>query len=250
MNRTPFALLAVLAIALSASATTVSFAPPAGGFPTAGGPLPGNATTTTIGGIVIDGYTLSGGTGPSNLSAAPLFGRNEGTADQGIGICSVGETCTVPGGGDSNELSNETNQEVLRLTLPSGNSWVSVALSSLDNNGGGTPERGLLLTDGPNNTFTVICAFAGGGPAASGVLSPCSQAGGTSVAPVFAIPTAYAGSLHLYFVPFDWNGHNTNNDFLVAGATITSTVPEPGSLALMGSGLLALAGAVRRRIRL
>ena len=242
---------AILAlVAISASATTVSFVPPAGGFPSGGGFLSGNATTVTIGGIAINGYTLNGGANPSNLTGAPLFGRNE-TGDSGIGICSAGESCTVPGGGDSNELSNEKNQEVLRLTLPSGNSWVSVTLSSLDNNGGGAPERGLLLTDGPNNTFTVICAFAGAGPAASGALSPCTQTGGTGVEPVFSIPNAYAGSLHLYFAPFDWlNGTSTNNDFLVEAATITSTVPEPGSLALIGSGLLALAGVVRRRTRM
>jgi hypothetical protein len=239
--------VAILAfLAISASATTVSFVPPAGGFPSGGGFLAGNATTVTIGGIAINGYTLSGGSNPSNLVAAPLFGRHE-TGDSGIGICSAGESCTVPGGGDSNELSNEHNQEVLRLTLPSGSTWLSVTLSSLDNNGGGAPERGLILTDGPNNTFSVICAFAGAGPAASGSLTSCTQSGGTGVEPVFSIPTTYAGSLHLYFAPFDWlNGTNTNNDFLVQAASISSTVPEPGSLALIGSGLIAIAGAVRR----
>src|SRR5581483_7901196 len=54
--------VAILALfAISASATTVSFVPPAGGFPSGGGFLPGNATTVTIGGVAINGYTLSGG---------------------------------------------------------------------------------------------------------------------------------------------------------------------------------------------
>lgn len=246
-----FAVAILALLSISASATTVSFVPPAGGFPSGGGFLAGNATTVTIGGIVINGYTLSGGTSPSNLTAAPLFGRSE-SGDSGIGICSSGETCTVPGGGDLNELSNQKNQEVLRLTLPSGDTWISVQLSSLDNNDGqGSPERGLLLTDGPNNTFTVICAFAGSGPTSGNGISACTQSGGSGEEPIFTIPTAYASAQHLYFAPYDWlNGTNTNNDFLVRAATFTSSVPEPGSLALMGSGLLALAGLARRRIRL
>jgi PEP-CTERM motif len=37
-------------------------------------------------------------------------------------------------------------------------------------------------------------------------------------------------------------------DTLMAGYVTTNPIPEPGSLALMGSGMLALAGLLRRRV--
>src|SRR5581483_2022687 len=120
---------AVLFLAFKVSATTVSFNPSVVGFPSGGGFLPGNASSVNVGGIQVDGFTVTG-TIPTlsfTFTPAPLFGRNE-SDDTGLGVCSAGESCSVPGGGDLNELSNESKQELIRLTLPTGDSWTSVAL--------------------------------------------------------------------------------------------------------------------------
>jgi hypothetical protein len=241
MTRKVCWLLAVLLLFIgvgSAHADTIAFYPPVGNS---------GSSSATFGSIAVQGYYYNGSAWTT--TGANIFGRNE-TNDHGIGICNPAEvtSCgTGSGGGDWNELSNAHNAELIRLTRPTGSSWVSVQLSSLDGNGyssdpanAGYWERGQLLasaTGVPGGSWTLICNFGAYGT------GTCVNVGGTSVEPIFMIPTAYAGTPYLFFLPYDWRpGTSTNNDFLVMAAT----VPEPTTLGMLATGLFGLI-LVRRR---
>jgi uncharacterized repeat protein (TIGR01451 family) len=95
-------------------------------------------------------YTLNGVradaayiTSTGQIGSAVLWARNS-TDDHGLGVWSANEGDPVSGGGDVNELSNQTNKEVIRLTLEDGRQWSSLWVSSLDKNGSGGAEMGTL----------------------------------------------------------------------------------------------------------
>jgi PEP-CTERM motif len=202
-------------------------------------------TSITVNGVTAAGYYYNG----SARVAADLYGRNE-TDDHGIGACNPGElkagdcpsntTTYYSGGGDSNELDNSGYSELIQLTLPSGTSWVSVKLSSLDNNGGSPLEYGQLWGSNSSNpslfsSGTLIWQFNGGGP----------------IEPGSTIPNADSSFTYLYFQPYDRSDQTnktTNNDFLVYKAvTGPTTVPEPCTLLLMGTGAAGMLLKRRKR---
>ena len=230
----------------TAQADTISFVGPVGNYNT--------STVTFVGLITAQGFYFTGGVWTT--TDANLFGRNQ-TNDHGLGLCNVQENAsgacgTGSGGGDINELDNAGWAELIRLTLPAGYQWVSVQLSSLDNNGSTDPnawERGSLWADtdglpGASGAIgnNLICNFASSGS------FTCVMAGGTGAEPIYSIPGQFANSPYLFFEPRDWRpgGTNTNNDFLVMAVTITQ-VPEPATLALVGTGLSGLGLLSRKR---
>jgi hypothetical protein len=224
-------LAAVFLAPISAAATTIDFST-IGGPGDTGSPIfvdPG--TGLTVSGLWKDDATWN----PANL-----YVRND-TDDHGLGICSPADEPPCPGpttGGDFNELDNDGAPELIRLTLPAGYEWVSVQLSSLDDNSGSSPEFGQLWA-GPDENFDslateVIWQFMGGG----------------DIELLIEIPASAANAPYLFFQPFDWSpgGLNTNNDFLVYQATINqSQVPEPVTLGVLWIGLVALRLLRRRR---
>jgi len=227
------AFAAVLSVPISAVATTIDFStlgPTPLGGDTGSSTYVDPGTGLTVSGLWKDDATWD----PANL-----YVRNQ-TNDHGFGICSPADDPPCPGpagGGDFNELDNDDASELIRLTLPAGYEWVSVQLSSLDDNSGASPEFGQLWAS-PDANFDslateVIWQFMGGG----------------DIELLIEIPASAANAPYLFFQPFDWSpgGLNTNNDFLVYQATIEQTrVLEPGSIGLLGIGLLAL-GRLRRR---
>lgn len=235
-----FSVLLLFTLAANANTLTVNLYlnSPSSGY------LPGNATSYTFGGspgIVATGWSYTGGT----WSQASLWNRDQAAPEKGIGVCDTSES-NCAGDGNQNELSNEKLPELIGLTLPSGYKWVSFTLGSLDTNSGTATERGVLMTSNgsnPNtNTRTTLCEFASGGTVGSG--DPCSL--GSSAAPDLTI-TSGQNSPFMFFKAFDWlHGTNTNNDYLVGSATIT-TAPEPGSFSLLAAGLAGVLCSFRRR---
>jgi len=197
-----------------------------------------SSTLTTPEGVVVDGLYFDE-LGSGDWEPGSLFRRDE-TNDHGLGVCNPEETCSAPGGGDINELDNAGREELIRLTLPEGFRWVSVRLSSLDDNGSDIDdlvERGQLFADEDgdpaNGLGTLFRMFEGGD--------------GNPIEPTFVVPTAQQFVKYVFFQPYDWenNGSNTNNDFLVWKSTIVRRLPEPGTLGLLAAGLLGLALARR-----
>lgn len=207
--------------------------------------------------IKANAYYYNTSVTPNAWQAANLFGRNESN-DHGIGVCdpAEGTSCgTGSGLGDINELDNSGKKELIRLTLPAGYQWVSVQLSSLDQNGYTNSaywERGLLTTDSSGSAagpLATICSFGPNSTGTCPVVGGSAWTASSSFEPIIGVSGGHAGDQYLFFKPYDWTGGGkTNNDFLIAAATIRR-VPEPGSMAFMVSGLGMIISTVIRRRR-
>ncbi len=140
-----------------------------------------------------------------------------GSDDRGVGVCRGSApgaaTCAGPGDGEI------VGTEALRVDLPAGLSNVSLQFSSL------------LV----NEVAHVWAGSVGGTSLGTVTQGP----GDTSDFASFAVPNGFDGQS--LFVTAD------TNDFLVYGMAGTAPVPEPGTLMLLGSGLLGLGGFVWRR---
>ena len=214
-------------------------------FAGAGGDL--NTNTLVDGGVTAESFYWDGD--GSAWLPADLFQRNTAN-DNGLGVCSPPETACQDGtgndgGGNVNELSNQTVYEVIRLDKGGVNNtkWAELWVSSLDSSEVGTLFWGnssgidSLLA---GNMFSYDTSnFTG----VEGDILSLAVAAGFNNTAQYVLFTP--GTTALATGP--------DNDYLVwKGITDDSippsgVVPVPAAVWLFGSGLLGLVGIARRR---
>lgn len=205
---------AVLLISSSLWADTIDFSTPTGILGTSATYTSGSNSITAYGFECDNGGIVACLTGTSLASgvtanATDLYGKNAGAGEQGLGI-SVDPLL-------DNEISADTF-----ITLNMSNVGGTSGMFTFDSVQTG---ESLMVCYGNNDSGwnNGLCtSFAGDGT---------NNPGG------------------IFTTNLNWNGYSdisvigVNRDVLISGVT----VPEPGSLALFGSGLLGLIGFARRK---
>jgi hypothetical protein len=199
-----------------------------------GNPLP---VETTVNGVVAHGFFLDNG----QYRDADLW-NNNGIDEHGLGVCSEG-TAACTGMGDVNEVSNQLNLEVLRLTLPAGQKWSSLWVSSLDAGGSDNNEIGTLYWSNqaqPDlSTLSTQRVFSH------------NDLAGANEGNLFALPgfaATFDPTAKYLFFRAGVNPAGTDNDYLVWGGNL-SAVPEPSALLSLLAGLVAVAAIGVRKTK-
>jgi hypothetical protein len=193
---------------------------------------------------------VTNGTFSSGLSGWTTAGS--GTTP-GIGITVINFSNTVPAtqfgdiipnapGGTTHGVyfvdDNTTNEVLSQNVTLAANTTYSLTFDLWATNSGAGNAGNFLLKDAV-------------GTIASSSFGNAAQAGSSTV-PVGAwtLETLQftTGAATSYALDFDWNAGGTpSKDVVLTNVAINSAVPEPSSIVLLGSGLLAAAGVIRRR---
>lgn len=221
------------------------------------GTIAGNDKTVTKAGFGTVGFNAINGQpvpqGGTYLTVFQWFADQTTTPndEKGVGVCRTddvgavsGHTCAPGAGGEVGESnsSNDAQWLILDLTgLTTGSILNSVTLASLTNN----EAYRFLVCDTQAHAETQ----AGGDPG-------CGVYAGNSSANVLtvAVLAADQGKRWIRFqagagADGSCGGPTCHGDYLVQG--ISTTIPEPGTMVLLATGLVGLAGAgtLRRRKR-
>jgi PEP-CTERM motif len=171
----------------------------------------GGTVTGSSAGLTLTGSTLVGADGITSASGAL------GTVSFSTGsfVGTSGAVSTFNGGGTFLITGNGTSG------LPSG----TVFNGSFT----GPVELTLLSTVGGSSTYSIVGTVTG---------------------------TLFNGSTAIGVTNQTWHGTFTTGEDgfmgsapLGSGDTIVSTVPEPGTLGLLGTGLVGIAGVIRKRLK-
>jgi hypothetical protein len=173
-------------------------------------------------------FTYAEPSGVATYTGATLMRRNQAPDDIGLGVCNSGDGtgCTTisSGNGDNNEIDNNGSlRDLIRLDFGSSKTGLSVTLASVDGLSGNVDNYAIYASNSATSKLSTLIALTGS-----------QSAGGVN-------PTVnIAGSWRYVFVTTA-SGAWGDDDFLLKSATASSTVPEPASLLLMGSGLAGMA---------
>ena len=185
-------------------------------------------------GVNVDIYGVSGGSTVYAYLDSTVGGTGPGSGPGGLGVCKeiVSETCSPSS--DDNVTSGELLRFVFNEAVTIGNIWFNNNHDTDYSLDGDTIEIG-------NISYT----FSGSGAAGphGGTDWLYSMNGAFNAGDELLI--SYHDNIPLSCQLFGGPGCSSD-EFYISRMEITGNVPEPGSLALMGLGLLGL-GALRRR---
>jgi hypothetical protein len=194
--------------------------------------------------LVSSGGADGGGGDHNNGTAGPLGAYSMGTlSEKGLGLCVAG-SATSPNGCDA------TSPPFKEIDGDAGVNFLYLNLTGVLNSGGlnriwisSTQDLEDWLIEGTTGaiggSYSEICHGTGN------VASPGGASGFTDVATCAVNPAT--GYTFLRFTSV--TGTGISGDFSVQALRFNSIVPEPGTMGLLATGLVALTGAgfIRRR---